>query len=53
MDCTKRKVFTLEQRVEAIRLLESGTSSQIVDEQFFVSEKQVQQTLKRKAELMM
>ena len=52
MACTKRKVLTLEQRVEVIRLIESGKSSRIVAEQFGVGKTQVQQTLKRKAELM-
>lgn len=42
----KRKVLTLEDRIEVIRLLESGKSSRVVAEQFGVGKTQVQQTKK-------
>ena len=48
----KRKVLTLDERVKVIKLMESGKSSRILAEQFGVGRTQIQQTLKRKAELM-
>ena len=48
----KRKVLNLEDRVKVIRLMESGKSSRIVAEQFGVGRTQIQQTMKRKAELL-
>ena len=48
----KRKVLTLEECVQVIKLLESGRSSCVVADQFGVGKTQIQQTLKRKAELM-
>ena len=48
----KRKVLTLDERVKVIKLLESGKSSRILAEHLGVGRTQIQQTLKRKAELM-
>ena len=39
------KVLTLEERVQVIKLLESGRSSRVVADQFGVGKTQIQQTL--------
>ena len=52
MASKKRKVLTLDERVKAIKLVESGKSSRKVAEDFGVGRTQIQETLKRKREIM-
>jgi len=49
---TKRKVLTLDQRVEAIKLLDSGKPAYKVAEDFGVGKTQIQNLRKRKAEVL-
>ena len=49
---TKRKVSTLEQRVDAIKLLDSGKPAYKVAEDFGVGKTQIQNLRKRKAEVL-
>lgn len=49
---TKRKVSTLDQRVEAIKLLDSGKPAYKVAEDFGVGKTQIQNLRKRKAEVL-
>lgn len=49
---TKRKVSTLEQRVDAIKLLDSGKPAYKIAEDFGVGKTQIQNLRKRKAEVL-
>ena len=52
MASKKRKVLTLDELVKAIKLVESGKNSRKVAEDFGVRRTQIQETLKRKCEIM-
>jgi hypothetical protein len=49
---TKQKILTLEQRVEAIRLLDSGKVAYKIADEFGVGKTQIQNLRKRKAEIL-
>ena len=51
MASKKWKVLTLDECIKAIKLVESGKSSRKVAEEFGVGRTQIQETLKRKREV--
>ena len=52
MATAKRKVLTLEQRIEAIKLMDAGKPAYKVAEEFGVGKTQIQNLRKRKAEVL-
>jgi IS30 family transposase len=52
MASPKRKALTLQERVEVIKMNESGKSARAIAEHFKVGKTQIQSTIKRKAEVL-